>query len=453
MVKFLFFDYRELEYARGFTRELEQPRKHPANPLFLADQPWENGNMQLYGSVVKVPGKPFQLWYSVMHPPFTIYLAYAESDDGLTWCKPLFDIFTWQGQKTNIIFTAEPHGPAIIYDEADPREDWRYKMVCGAAPSHCICAYHSADGIHWQPVRRFPVIGTNPDCPMGLLRTPNGRYAAYHRLYGLGRRVCRSESHDFIYWSSEPRLVLEPDAGDPTQIQFYGMGAAAYGSYEIGTLWMFHTDPEEMAGKMRGYQEAELTYARSGYAWHRAAQGVPFIPHGAPGSWEQGNLQCASAPVFLEDEIRYYYVGTTAFHKTHWELDPQHAGLGLASLKPDRFIALRAHMEAAEMLTVAFTLRSREVFLNAAVAPQGRVLVEMLDVEARPIAGLSAADCAPIVGDSTAHRVRWRGEIPADVVGKPVRFRLHAEDARLYSIFIPDPGEKPIYYRFTAPRP
>ena len=42
----------------------------------------ENGNMQLYGSVIKAPGKPFQMWYSVIHKPWRMYLAYAESDDG-----------------------------------------------------------------------------------------------------------------------------------------------------------------------------------------------------------------------------------------------------------------------------------------------------------------------------------------------------------------------------------
>jgi hypothetical protein len=43
-------------------------------------------------------------------------------------------------------------------------------------------------------------------------------------------------------------MVVEPEAGDPPQIQCYGMGQTAYGSYEIGTLWMYHTDPEDVGG-------------------------------------------------------------------------------------------------------------------------------------------------------------------------------------------------------------
>lgn len=455
MTKFLFFDFREIETLQGFRRELEQPAKHPDNPLLEADSPWENGNMQFYGSVVQAEGQPFQMWYTVIHQPWKMYLCYAESEDGLSWRKPLLDLFEYEGQRTNIVLTADPHGAAVIYDAAEPRPDWRYKMLAGTSPAACICAYHSADGIHWQPVRRFPVIGTPPDCPMGLVREQDGRYAAYHRLDGYGRRVFRSESWDFQYWTGEPRMILEPDASDPPQIQFYGMGAALYGSYQIGTLWIFHTDPEEYGiGKMRGYQETELTYARLGTAWHRAAPGQPFLPHGELGSWEQGNLQCASAPVFLDDEIRYYYIGTTMFHRRRWELEPQRAGLGLACLRPDRFVALGAGEEPAELLTVAFRLPSPELFVNAQIDEGGWIRAAMLDAEARPWPGLGDAESIPVTGDSTSHPLRWRGAGPGTMpLGKPIRLRLRAQKARLYSIFALEPGEKPVYDRFTAARP
>lgn len=455
MIKFLFFDYTEIEAISGFRRVLQQPEKSPANPLFIADEPWENGNMQLYGSVVKSPGKPFQLWYSVIHPPFTIYLAYAESDDGIAWRKPLFDIFEFDGRKTNIVFTAEPHGPAIIYDKADPREDWKYKMMCGAKPSGAICAYRSADGIRWIQVRHDPVISTNPDCPMALWRAPDGRYAVLHRLAGYGRRVFRSESWDFRYWSGEPRMVMEPDAGDPTQIQFYGMGATAYGTYEIGTLWMFHTDPDEMAGgKSKGYQEAELTYARGGYAWHRAAQGTPFIPHGETGSWEQGNLQCASAPVYLDDEIRYYYAGSTMLHQRSWELQPQRAGLGMASMKPDRWIALATEDEPAELLTIGFGLRSAHLFVNAKTASDGWVKVELCDMRGEAVPGFAEKNCVPVTSDGTAIPVHWKSDGTATwPVGQPVRIRIKAKNASVYSIFSCEPDEARTYWEFTAVRP
>lgn len=453
MQKLVFFDCRELDTLKGFSRELEKPVKHSVKPLFIADQPWENGNMQLYGSVVKAPGKPFQLWYSVIHKPWWIYLAYAESDDGINWRKPLLDIFKYKGKKTNIVLTCDVHGPAVIYDPDEPREDRRYKMMAGAAPANCIYAFASPDGTHWHQISRQPVICTNPDCPMGLLRLPDGRYAAYHRFFHYsGRRVCRSESWNFTDWTNDPRIVFEPDAGDPPQIQFYGMGSAPYGSYEIGTLLMFHTDPKEYGmGHMNGYQEIELAYARSGYAWHRAMQGAPFIPHGRKGTWEEGNLQCASQPVFLDDEIRYYYAASNMLHKPHWELYPQRAGLGMATLKPDRFIALSAGKAPAELLTVGFKLMSADLFVNAKTANDGWIKVELLDANARVIKGFSAADCIPIRGDSINHAVCWKGSnMPP--AGANVRLRLNARNARVYSVYVTEPGEKAVYHRFNALR-
>lgn len=454
MKKFLFFDNWELESVSGFKRELQQPEKCRKNPLFIADKPWENGNMQLYGSVIKAPGKPFQCWYSFVHPPFTIYLAYAESDDGLKWRRPLLDIWEYEGKKTNVVFAQDPHGAAVIYDDADPREDWKYKMMCGAAPSKAICAFHSADGINWIPTNhKFPVLPTGPDCPMAFFRRPDGRYVAFHRLAGYGRRVFRSESPDFRFWSGEPRMIMEPDAGDPPQIQFYGMGATSYGSYEIGTVWMYHTFSSDSGySKMNGYQEAELTYARHGHCWHRAAQGTPFIPHGKDGSWEEGNLQCASQPVFLDDEIRYYYAATTQLHCGSWELKPQKAGLGMASMKPDRFVALTAGAEPAQLLTYRLSLESPDVYVNAKTEKDGWVKVELCDEAAVAIPGFSEDECKPITGDGTAIPAKWTSR-KARPVGQYVRLRVTAKNASIYSIFSCEPEEVKIYWKFEAARP
>lgn len=452
MLKFLFFDYREYEAVRGFARRLEQPVKHPDNPLLIADQPWENGNMQLYGSVVKAAGRPFQLWYSTVRKPWWIRLAYAESEDGVRWRKPSLDLFRHRGRKANIVLDANVHGPTVIVDEQDPDPARRYKLIAGTHPSDCISVYLSADGIHWHKLRGEPQIPQEPDCPMAFLRKTDGRYVAFHRVRPIGRRICRSESWDLKHWSSEPRMILEPGPGDPPQLQFYGMGLTQYGPYELGTLWTFYTDESEMGrGHMRGYQEAELAYSRSGYAWHRVAQGTPFISHGSEGDWDCGNLQCASAPVYLDDEIRYYYAGTDMRHKTHWELDPQTAGLGMAGLKPDRFVALEAGRTPAELLTVGFALPSTELFVNAAVGRRGSLQVEMLDVDAKPVEGLGLSDCLPIEGDSTSHAVRWsRSDSFAALVGKPVRLRLRAVRARVYSIFALDSGETSTYHRFRS---
>ena len=460
MKKLLFFDYRELEYVEGFARAVESPVKDAGTPLLRPELPWEQGNMQMFGSVLRAADGRFRAWYEVVEAPWRVRLAYAESDDGLRWRKPELDVFRDGGRATNIVFDGQPLGSAVIEDRQDPRPAYRFKLLTGAEPSGCVSAFHSADGVHWESARMFggqvqPVIATAPDCPIGFLRAPDGRFAAYHRMSGYGRRVFRSESWDFAHWSGEPQMVLEPDAVDPPQTQFYGLGACAYGPYELGTLWIYATDPDDHGpGKAHGLQTPELAYARAGTAWHRAEPGTAFIPNGTAGEWDCGNLQAASQPVFLDDEIRYYYAGTNVRHSRHWELEPQEAGLGMARLKPDRFVALQAGETAAELGTIAFKPASVDVFVNARTEPDGEVRVELQDAEARPLVGFTAADCRPIRGDSTSHRVEWRGVGQAEApVGQPTRIRVTARQASVYSVFVTEPGETLVYHQFEGLRP
>ena len=207
MIKFLFFDFQEIERVSGCERVFTTPQKHPANPLMAPDAPWETHKMTLYGSVIRRPDGGYQLWYASRFTDGRLYLAYAESDDGLHWEKPTFRLGGDLPDGTNAVF-AEPHGTAVLYDAADPREEWRYKMVTGARPSGCITAFRSPDGVRWTRVGPGPIIGTNPDCPIGFFRARDGRYVMYHRVWGFGRRVLRSESWDFLHWSAEPRLVF-----------------------------------------------------------------------------------------------------------------------------------------------------------------------------------------------------------------------------------------------------
>lgn len=449
-LKFLFLDNRGYEFVEGFRREVQQPRKCDSNPLLTPDRPWEHGNITFYGSVVRRPGGPFQMWYSVIEPPWHMMLAYAESDDGLAWRKPEFDVYRHEGRKTNIVFADHPHGPTVIYDAVEPRDDWKYKMLCGALPTNHICAFRSADGIHWQAVSAEPAINNNPDCPMSLLRRPDGLYVAYHRIAKLDRRVGRSESTDFVHWSGG-RVVLEPGPGDPTQFELYGMGATPYGNLEMGTLWIYRTDYTGRDTR-DGVYDAELTYSRNGLCWHRAAAGQTFVPRGAATAWDSGNLQCASSAVFVPDEIRYYYASSNLRHSYHWEVTPGgRFGVGMASLQPDRFMALVAGQSPAMIHTVRFILNTAEIFVNANVLPGGEVRMELLSPEGALLPGFELNRCVPLRGDATEHRVQWEGQGNLnELVGKPIRWRLQATNAKLYAVWIPGTKGPVPYHQFET---
>ena len=120
---FLFMDPRNIDNIHNAQLKLGSVDKHPNNPLFGEDKPWEVRFDNLYANVWFDPerfiGKPFKLWYN----PFIVDRAtsntpeeektpgsykeildkmrnkygddhrvmgvcYAESNDGISWDKP-----------------------------------------------------------------------------------------------------------------------------------------------------------------------------------------------------------------------------------------------------------------------------------------------------------------------------------------------------------------------------
>lgn len=450
MVKLLFLDYRDHEIVKGFVRRLTPPRKHRGNPIMVSDGPFDRDRISFYGSVIRRPDGLWQMWYTAGPG-----LCYAESDDGIAWRRPMMDVVKIDEKPTNVVFDQHPHGACVMYDEREERPGWRYKMLAGAAPSHRICAFRSADGLRWQPAAENPVIGSNPDCPMSLHRAFDGTYVAYHRPGFGDRRVGRNVSYDFVRWSGA-QMVLDQEPGDDAQTQFYGMGAMPYGAYEIGTLWIYHTMADDLDFyKMRGHQETELAYARSGYAWHRAALGEPWIKLGRAGSWEWGNIQAASAPVLLEDEIRFYYAASRGAHgrgdESKGRSEGPGCGVGFATAKPDRFVCIECRGEGS-LLTRAFWTETPEFFVNADVRKGGWVRVEIIDLEGQAIPGFESARCVPIEGDHVLHRVAWRGEPDRSALAhREIRFRLRAKNAAIWALSAGIEAEAKTYWRFRIP--
>lgn len=454
MIKMVCLDNQDWVSVQGLVRTFEPPQKYPGNPITVSEH-WSDGDrMSFYGSVLRRPDTGLlQMWYIAQ--PQRAWIAYAESQDGIHWDKPELDIAQIGDRWTNLIFTGHPWGPTIIFDEQETLPERRYKMVVGSLPSDQIGVHYSPDGIHWSPDAQNPVIAKTPGSPMSLHRKESGEYVLYHRSAGGRRRAGRSESTDLLHWSPV-QPVLDTDSNDPPGVQVYALGAAPYGPFEIGSLWIFKTFHDDLGlEKSHGRIETELAYGRSGHTWHRAAQGVPFIPTGEEDdSWEWGCIQPASSPVYLPDEIRFYYTATrheNALNKL-WKGDKPRCGVGFVSLKPDRFVCLASQPEGGHLLTRAFHVHTPQFAVNAAVAPGGRIRVAVTGLDGQEIEGFRLDDCTPITGDATDQSVSWLGTPDtAALAGHPVRLRVEVHDARLYALACGTPEERAAYWQFSGP--
>ncbi len=101
---------------------------------------------------------------------------------------------------------------------------------------------------------------------------------------------------------------------------------------------------------------------------------------------------------------------------------------GLAVLRRDGFVSLGGD---GTLTTPPVTFQGSHMFVNAD-AGTGEVAVEVLEQR-----GFSANDCVPIRADGTRQVVRWKGDRSLKALaGKPVCFRFHVSNARLYSFWV-----------------
>jgi hypothetical protein len=107
----LFVDDHEVLYRSGTKRVLQRPKRHSENALINLVKPWEVGIG--YTSVYRDPNTGrYQLWYQAYAGTragdrrLKCVVCYAESNDGIHFQRPEFDLFPYKHQKTNIVLVS-----------------------------------------------------------------------------------------------------------------------------------------------------------------------------------------------------------------------------------------------------------------------------------------------------------------------------------------------------------
>jgi hypothetical protein len=251
----------------------------------------------------------------------------------------------------------------------------------------------------------------------------------WYKEYHSGRAVARVESRDFLSWNfAEPAsapVVMTADINDPPGTEIYSMMVFPYESLYIGLVQVFHATPETC------YLDVQLAVSRDSLHFTRVADRAPFIPVGSVGSWDRFNHSLANnPPIPVGDEFRFYYGGRTYRHTPYKGKDtgPKAGGIGLATIKKDRFVALQGSFDGGQILTKPLKLLGSDLHLNAK-SDFGEILVEVLDS-----AGKRIARSKPVRADGLDIVVDWEpGSLKA--VDAPVVLRLTLKNACLYAIW------------------
>ena len=142
-------------------RTFHTAQYHPASPVLVPDQTWENKGMHFLvsrGKWIQGPGAmPFSdgVWYDPQDQLFKMWymagmlygLCYATSTDGIHWKKPKLDVVPG----TNIVHYSNRDSTTVWLDlfEKDPNR--RYKLYrFEKKPRRGFVLHYSPDGIHWS---------------------------------------------------------------------------------------------------------------------------------------------------------------------------------------------------------------------------------------------------------------------------------------------------------------
>lgn len=432
--------------TKNVWRSLHHPTKHEANPVLVAEKPWEGYLVLQPGTVIFDDEEDcFKMWYNsqpTRSRPVGHALCYATSTDGVHWEKPEFGLVDFEGSTSNnILFSGPVWTHCIIKDDLESDPQRRYKQLYWGWPDELdqkgIYAAFSPDGIHWNLYEGNPVVPTwATGDTFSFLRDPaTGQYWLYYKTPGQPiRTVSRMVSDDFIHWR-DSHLVLAPDAHDPPDTQFYGLSAYPSGGQYLGFVWVYHTYLQTM--------DVQLVSSRDGLTWDRTADRKLLVhlepTNNYPGSaFDSKMVYPASAPALSDGQQWIYYSGFTVPHNAY--ADDHDGCIGLATSRLDGFCSLDA-TSRGEVLTRPLTWRGKGLRLNAAplsrpgnTAVDATIRVQVEDENGKPLDGLTTEQCTPLRDDELDAVVNWNGHGDlSDFDGRVVHLRFELTYSRLYS--------------------
>jgi hypothetical protein len=472
-VRQLFLDDDGIEGIEGLKRVVNQPTRHPQNPVIQGEHPWEKASASVYGTAMyDEEAGLFRLWYlctpgaapsgrkwlevgGFRRVTNCTLLAYATSEDGVHWQKPVLNELRFEGSRENSLLDIgidNPEGVSILFDPHDQDENRRYKAFfwdrrvsppddpegvdeqaaqvpkepSGLTPEQLaggMWVAFSPDGIRWKT--HGPVLPQHSDTTQAVVfDARQKKFAAFGR-FGFGRKIARTESDDFVHWS-EPELVLDTDEHDGPAAQIYGMPTDIYEGLYLGMFWIYR---EGTDGKI----DTQLAVSQDGISWQRVAERQTFLPNGPEGSRDDGMSRVVGRYIVRGDTIYLYYSMVNGPHRGPKFPNPVRKyppAIGLVTLRRDGFVSLDAGNSEGSILTKPFALPGGALHVNAN-AQGGMLKVAVCDQAASPIKGFERSE--PITSDTTNAEVKRSGATLRCLRGKVVHLRFILQRGKLFS--------------------
>jgi hypothetical protein len=500
----LLVDDQDILYRSGTQRVLHPAKRQTEDALISQTEPWEVAIA--WNSIYHNPdtGK-YQLWYQAYaghragDKKLECLVCYAESDDGIHFTKPALDLFPFKEHaKTNIVLIGsggygDRYCNSVLVDPREPDPARRYKMAYYDWPENPAVGHQepglqiafSPDGIHWtkhhspalfktsyglrgiqpyfageNPYKKTPGAAGKPDrqswaYPLCMadavdvfydprcsafviygkmwMDGPDGALAWKH---GMGR----IESKDLLTWS-KAQFILGPDDQDDPETEFHTSPVFFYNDRYFCLNQIFNR-------RLKGAIDIELMTSRDGYAWNRSLRHEFFLARSKQGLFDSRSIFTNSTPVFLDDQIRFYYGAYNQSPVGGVKSEPgQRSGVGMAWIPRDRFAGVKP-VPVSSQPTLKKPLQNigqitfkpldltgvRQLTINAQTTEGGSIRPELLTDTGYRLHGFTKDDAAPIQGDSLRHPAAWKDKKLSDLPPGQYILRLHLDNATVYAV-------------------
>lgn len=466
-------------------------------PLLRGEPAWSEAHVATFcSSVVRLDDGRYRMYYTATSTDRSeMWIAIAESDDGLAWVKPPLGQHTVDGQPTNrIIFQRALRSGGLELEDQHavvqpqvlrlPDGRWRMYFWRHAPRNLRYLVAHSADGLDWRvddppyaslvhpnvlgpgsaahgwaPEAELPGASGEDPWRLKTLRTNDASYVYYnpscgrYEYYapwlvpavpdrrveadnapGWHRYIHRRLSDDGLQWGA-PELILVPDAQDPWDLQFYYLAVQWHEDWLIGSLGHYRVEGGQQT------QDLALAFSRDGRTWHRPLRGG-FIPRQGAAIPTLQALENPTpdalgvyAPNAWIDEGETWlclYSGTHLPHNRAWGDAARPRPVMGARWPKHRFVGLEAGRVPGGFLSEPFYPQGDVITVDAAV--DGWLRAELCDVLGRKHEGYHLMDAVPVTGDAAAHVLRWEGADTRRFRHDAVRLRFEYVHGVVYHI-------------------
>jgi len=227
----------------------------------------------------------------------------------------------------------------------------------------------------------------------------------------------------------------------------YCLNAVAYESIMLGSFDIWR-GPENNVCHAMGLPkivEPNFAYSRDGFHWYRPDRRASVSAERRD-VWDRGYVRSLSNLCTVRGDTLWFYYSAIQgdSDRTYWPEKPNahyesgmycRGSTGVAFLRRDGFASMEAGATAGTLTTRPIRFTGSRLFVNVD-APQGELLVEILDESMRPISPFTLENCRPVQANSTLEPVTWTTGDLAKLRGRPVRIRFTLRNGSLYSFWV-----------------